>query len=97
MELQLKELLRTQSSKTDQGFMCLICGKQLRWNMRRHMKDLHLANIAKYRCPVCQRVCNNKSIFYTHVNRSHVVKGLDYEKCRISENLVTYDYENKLF
>ena len=85
----LEELLRTKTTSTSAGILCLICGSLLksRPGARQHVRDAHLdGGGRRYRCPVCRNnfLYKNKNSFGNHVSLRHKdLKGLDLETCAV--------------
>lgn len=89
VESQLNVLMETQVEQVLNGFMCLICGKVLRWihGVKRHIKDLHISHIENYLCPICKKVFRNRNLFQGHINRRHkeIVGSIDYNECKMDK------------
>ena len=61
------------------GYICLICGKQMGFNIRRHLREIHLSSGKEYFCPECDKYFKNKQAIYQHVTKTHKDwKNMDY-------------------
>ena len=64
----------------DGGFICLVCGKWLVAQMRRHMRQLHLSSDKDYFCPPCDKYFKNRMSIYNHVKINHKDwQGVNYD------------------
>jgi uncharacterized C2H2 Zn-finger protein len=76
----VEHLMRNEVQECSSGFICLVCGKtiQMRKNIRRHMKELHV-NV-QYRCPPCKKMFKTRASIYKHISKEHRDwKGVNYD------------------
>ena len=69
--LTVDEMLQNYVRPCDGGSICLICGKKLSSQLRRHMKDVHLSFEGAYYCPACDQKFKNRTNMYMHIRRNH--------------------------
>ncbi len=87
-QLQQREsvtiLIRDSTSRTANGYVCHICGSELKsmYALRLHVENRHLKTGPRYRCPVCHTIHCNKNAFNTHISRNHRdLRDLDKKEC----------------
>ncbi len=67
--------------------LCCLCKKPLKHkgSVRRHFKSHHYFDNTTYRCPICEKGFKAACNFQSHIYCYHPeLKGLDYEKCKVS-------------
>ena len=69
--LTVDELVKMYAQSCDGGSICLICGKKLSSQLRRHMKDVHLSFEGAFYCPPCDQKFNNRTNMHMHIRRNH--------------------------
>ena len=78
-------MMHTHVRVCDGGYICLICGKTISFvNIRRHLREKHIGNQVKYRCPPCGREFANRRNISQHVRLSHKDwKGVDLDSFKM--------------
>ena len=70
--MSVDDLMKSHVVKMlDGGHLCLICGKQMSAQIRRHLRDIHLSSDKEYYCPDCNKYFKNRQLIYQHVNKNH--------------------------
>jgi hypothetical protein len=83
---QLRQMVRDNVALTHNGRLCLICGTQIKSNMKRHFLDKHFDDGLIYKCPVCQKTYRTRNSFSVHVSNYHKEwKGLDINQCALQK------------
>ena len=59
--------MKSKVRACDGGFICLVCGKWLVAQMRRHMRQLHLSSNKDYFCPPRDKYFKNQMSIYSPV------------------------------
>ena len=86
MREDLYNMMSNQVQRLLDGFMCLLCGKNIKRidHMRRHLKEQHMQP-EYFRCPPCDRVFVNRQ-FYEHIHKTHPTwKDIDYDRYRLND------------
>ena len=68
--LTVDELMKMYARRCDGGSICLICRKKI-FEIRRHMREIHLSSGEDYYCPTCDKFFKNRSAMYNHIRRKH--------------------------
>jgi uncharacterized C2H2 Zn-finger protein len=63
--------MQTQMKECATGFICMICGKNIKKRnvLKVHMRDIH--GTTQYYCPPCDKMFKNKACIYVHIKRAH--------------------------
>ena len=70
--MSVDDLMKSHVIKMDEGgHMCLICGKQMSAQIRRHLREIHLSSDKEYYCPDCNKYFKNRQLIYQHVTKTH--------------------------
>ena len=70
--MSVDELMKSHVVKMPEGgHMCLVCGKAISAQIRRHLRDIHLSSEKEYHCPDCNRYFKNRQRIYQHVIKTH--------------------------
>ena len=69
--LTLDDLMQHYVRACDGGSVCLVCGKKLFSQVKRHMRDIHLSIDRAYHCPTCDKYFKNRMNMYNHIRNQH--------------------------
>ena len=70
--LTLDDLMRDHLRACGNGaFVCMICGKRMSTQIRRHMRNQHLTSGTDYHCPPCDKFFKNRANIYNHIRVCH--------------------------
>ena len=69
--MSVDDLMKSHVKTCDGGYVCLICGKQMYTQIRRHLREIHLSSDNDYYCPECNKYFKNRQCIYAHVTKTH--------------------------